>query len=255
MSAQIHYLTIGDLHGRNLWHEAVQQWLFLSDQRRVVFLGDYVDSRTLALASQLVNLHQVLALKKEFPDRVILLLGNHDAHYLWTDAPRGSGFSASAHAALFPVFQENAGLFQLAYEHDTPDGQRYLWTHAGVSNAWIETVPPLAVETDDDAQAFTLGDTLNYMADSGRLRQHLLAVGAPRGGHGPGGPLWADAQELKHPIVGFHQIVGHTALPEAKPLVAAGNATTSLVLCDYNDHADGLRKVGPEFFYQLSLEV
>ena len=246
-----HYLTIGDLHGRRTWYHAVTPWVLRSPDHVVIFLGDYVDSFTVPLVEQRDNLTEVLAFQQLYPEQVVLLLGNHDAHYLWPDAPRGSGFSVAGHAVLHPIFRENAACFRLAYQHDTPDGQHYLWTHAGVSNAWLEAVPPF----DAPVPVATLADALNLMSEAGRLRPHLLTVGGARGGQGAGGPLWADAQELTHPLPGYHQIVGHTALLAGEPLVVVGNETTSVALCDYNEHAPTDEVVGPEWFYQLTLEL
>jgi 3',5'-cyclic AMP phosphodiesterase CpdA len=250
-----HYLTIGDLHGRRTWYHAVTPWVTTSPDHLVVFLGDYCDSRTLSVAEQRDNLTEVLAFKRLYPTQVVLLLGNHDAHYLWADAPRGSGFSVAGHAALFPILRENEGLFQVAFQHDTPDGQHYLWTHAGISAPWLASVPPFACETGADGEPLVLADVLNYMADTGRMRGALLAMGSARGGRGSGGPLWADASELELPLQGYHQIVGHTALPDAWPLICPGDTATSAVFCDYNHHARSDVRVGAEWFYQITLEL
>jgi predicted MPP superfamily phosphohydrolase len=81
------HIAIGDLHGRDTWQQVNTK---LYD--KVIFLGDYVDSHTLSDLVILENLKKIIALKKRPPEKVVLLLGNHDAHYLHYPRFECSGF-------------------------------------------------------------------------------------------------------------------------------------------------------------------
>ncbi|MCC6010957.1 MAG: serine/threonine protein phosphatase [Desulfurococcaceae archaeon] len=70
------FVFIGDLHGDLMATRSVLRtvWSDLLDDCIVVFLGDYIDRGDY----QLETLALVLSLKSSFPDRVVLLRGNHE---------------------------------------------------------------------------------------------------------------------------------------------------------------------------------
>ena len=79
ISAQI--LVIPDIHGRTFWKEAVDEHPSLP----VVFLGDYLDPyarENITPEEALANFKDIIAFKKANMDRVTLLIGNHEIHYL-----------------------------------------------------------------------------------------------------------------------------------------------------------------------------
>lgn len=67
-------LVLGDTHGRTIWK-------FIIDKEapdKVVFLGDYVTTHEgISAGIQLNNLEDILTFKEDFPDKIILLRGNH----------------------------------------------------------------------------------------------------------------------------------------------------------------------------------
>ena len=74
-------LAIGDIHGRDSWKDIINDNVF----DKVVFLGDYFDSREeISGAKQLYNFKEILQFKKYNIDKVVLLVGNHEFHYLKT---------------------------------------------------------------------------------------------------------------------------------------------------------------------------
>jgi len=72
-------IVLGDTHGRSKWKEVLRKE---PDATKVVFLGDYFDSFDIPFEEQVENFTNILALKKEDPDKIVLLLGNHDFQYL-----------------------------------------------------------------------------------------------------------------------------------------------------------------------------
>ena len=100
-------LTLGDIHGRDKWmfhthgspHE-FNHWMTMVENGvpadaeefwkempytqydQIVFVGDYVDSFDISNVRILDNLKKILFFKKALPDKVVLLIGNHDIQYL-----------------------------------------------------------------------------------------------------------------------------------------------------------------------------
>ena len=71
-------IVLGDTHGRNIWKDIVAQ----EKADRVIFIGDYFDSYDLEPAIQQHNFKEIIEFKEKDECEVILLVGNHDYHYL-----------------------------------------------------------------------------------------------------------------------------------------------------------------------------
>ena len=79
ISAQI--LVIPDVHGRSFWKEAVDKHPTLP----IIFLGDYLDPYArehITPDEALANFKDIIAFKQANNERVTLLIGNHEIHYL-----------------------------------------------------------------------------------------------------------------------------------------------------------------------------
>ena len=77
-------IAIGDIHGRKNWKKIVEE----HPDDRIVFLGDYCDPYDqMRNFDVLNNLLDIIELKKKRKDDIILLLGNHDMHYIYDDFP------------------------------------------------------------------------------------------------------------------------------------------------------------------------
>ena len=217
-------ITISDLHGRNSWLH-----IDVGHYDKVIFLGDYTDSYDLTDAAILENLSQIIRLKHLYPDKVVLLIGNHDAQYLHFPHYRCSGFRSSMQPALSALFTEHKASFQIAYQVDS-----YLFTHAGVTNLWLAHVPKGDLNTKLELNLQALGqlaDAMNRMHQDRMLRTALFDVSYLRGGFDEaGGPLWADKRETSTDYLpGLHQIVGHTPVPE---FTTIGDETGSITYTD-----------------------
>ncbi|RYZ28542.1 MAG: hypothetical protein EOO10_09195 [Chitinophagaceae bacterium] len=123
-------IVLRDIHGRRVWMDVVNTQTF----DKVVFLGDYVDSFDVSSKDQLENLMDIVAFKKSCPEKVILLIGNHDYHYFPEVGDTGtSGYRANMAPSFGDVFDQNRNLFQMAYKEGT-----CLFTHAGFAPTWLE---------------------------------------------------------------------------------------------------------------------
>lgn len=222
----IEILSIGDVHGFDTWKKFgdIQNLLDnpklkVYDYDYYVFVGDYVDSFTKTNMEILDNLKEIIKLKKNHKDRVILLWGNHDIQYLTSYREHGcSGYRPEAYFDLHELFRKNRNLFQLAFQIDN-----YIWTHAGIHRGWYEYEFPY--------KSKNIADDLNKAFEENN--KSIFNVGYMRGGRNDvGGPLWADMQETsKKPLKGYHQIVGHTRINELKRVIKDDN--TSVTYIDY----------------------
>ncbi len=216
-------LTISDLHGRTSWKEAD-----FSAYDRVVFLGDYTDSFVVDDTTIFNNLSEIIQLKCRKPGKFILLIGNHDAQYLYFPHYRCAGFRAWAQPDLSRLFNKYETLFQVAHQES-----KYLFTHAGVTGKWLAR---LLKATGHDPQAVTpafgLAPLLNDLNGQPlRKRNILFEVGPVRGGMDScSGPVWADRSETCADFLpGFHQVVGHTPIND---ITTYGNEAGSITYTD-----------------------
>ena len=75
------WIVIPDVHGRKFWRDVVKG----NEDERIIFLGDYLDPYSeegITPEDAYNELLDIIAFKKEHPDNVTLLLGNHDLGYL-----------------------------------------------------------------------------------------------------------------------------------------------------------------------------
>ena len=97
-------IAIGDVHGLDLWRDVVEA----HPGCRVVFLGDYLDPYGYVHKGKLLdNLRAIIELKRNRPEDVVLLLGNHDLHYFCEDACVGTRFDMEIAEAASWMFLRN----------------------------------------------------------------------------------------------------------------------------------------------------
>ena len=77
-------VIIPDVHGRAFWREAVEA----RPEDEFIVVGDYRDpypKEGISDAEAFGGLQDIIDFKKQNPDRVTLLWGNHDLHYMYPD--------------------------------------------------------------------------------------------------------------------------------------------------------------------------
>lgn len=197
-------ITIPDLHGKNNWKH-----FNIEDYDKVVFLGDYVDSKEeVSDKKEIENLEEIIEFKLKHPDKVVLLLGNHDIHYLYYPLYRASSFNERIQNVLTALFKSHKDLFAYAFQMGN-----HLWTHAGVSNAWFRShISVFEKLTKKDTRS-EIASILNEMEL--HYLDALASSSPTRGGSAPyGGILWADKSEtVKDYLPLMHQYVGHSRVP------------------------------------------
>lgn len=209
MNETIKTLSIGDIHGLSVWKKALLGECYDMDNfDKIIFVGDYVDSFHISPVEQLANLNSIIEFKKAFPEKIILLLGNHDVQYMHFPKYRCSGFQAAIYPELHRIFNDNKNLFQLSYQIDNT-----IWTHAGIHRGWYNRYIKNIVENNPE---LTLSDILNDLYN--KEDNCIFTVGIERGGMDRiSGPLWIDRSLLwKKPISNYTQIVGHTRITDGR---------------------------------------
>lgn len=207
------HIFIGDLHGRDSWQE-----INIRKYDKIIFIGDYVDSFDLSDFAILENLKKVIAWKERHPEKVILLLGNHDIQYLHYPAHQCSGFRPTMQKGLTYLFNKHRQLFQVAYQIGET-----IATHAGITNAWYSELK--RVRGYDDFEG-NLADFINHIEKT-TSRYLRYATSLYRGGYSNGGPLWAGLKETSTDmLVGYQQVAGHTSVDDIMTIGYSNRSVT-----------------------------
>jgi hypothetical protein len=231
MSQTIKYLIVPDVHGRDFWREPVNKTLQETDAK-IVFLGDYVDpyygefydgdeDKWLVeginswenLSDYVVKtLTDIINLKKEYPDRIILLLGNHDCGYLIGTQICSCRHERWKHTQILDkLFYENRNIFQLAYE-DTINEKHYIFSHAGINKKYAWDCFQYNVNENNVVQLFNQAFKEENFGILESLKYYSHYRGSSRMDYGT--LVWADAREWlngTNEAYGF-SIVGHTQM-------------------------------------------
>ena len=208
-------LIIGDIHGRRFWKRPVEKYINKVD--KIVFLGDYFDAyqdEGIEYEWDIVlnNFNEIIELKRANPDKVVLLLGNHDMHYrneLFDEHTRSTRFDHAHENRLRHIFNdENKNLFQICYITEVGK-KKVIFSHAGITKFWL------------DRCEFKLDDTLeariNNLENDDKGVGKLAIIGNQRTwlGDKAGSILWCDLSEfLNDEGLGkeYFQVFGHTRI-------------------------------------------
>ena len=143
---QVHTLIIPDVHGRPFWKQAILEFPKKEFPKlKIVFLGDYLDpyenypgvieGEGWTRKETIENFKEIIEFAKK-DKRIHLLFGNHDMHY-WYNARYKSRVDNKNYDIIKDLFLKNFTLFNVAYD-ERIDGVKYLYTHAGVTNFWLQ---------------------------------------------------------------------------------------------------------------------
>lgn len=200
-------VACGDIHGWNSWKKIVSKE---SDADKIIFIGDYFDSRGHSPNRQIVNFKDILELKRSNPRKVVLLFGNHDFHYIKGINEHYDGYQFGYAHDIGEVIEQaiKENLVQMCFKHD-----RFLFTHAGLTKTWAKTylgsdageITDVTIQVINDLFKFTprvfkfrLGDNLSQTGDD--VCQS---------------PIWVrPASLLMDAFEGVTHVVGHTQVPK-----------------------------------------
>ena len=227
--------VIPDVHGKDFWKEAKEK---VDSLDKIIFLGDYLDAyldtyiyasiipfpdllekEQAARNKELNNFKEILEFKKAFPEKVTLLLGNHDIGY-WLD----KGCSRQARGEMYKtyksLFENNIDLFKIT-EYVELKNEKILFSHAGILRKWLKQIKAVLELDSVSIKSYIIDGLFNKLILKYKepvyrefLRWAFWQVGHSRGGLGGCGSIvWADSSEWKNEknIFGdIKQIFGHS---------------------------------------------
>ena len=235
------YLVIPDIHGRKFWRKVIANNINKVD--KIIFLGDYLDLYQNEIKENpelmeceyfgdsknlLKMLEDIVSLKKNEPNKYILLTGNHSDSYIWSKFNAASRTDYKNWEKYHKFFSENLEYFNLVWiENDV------IFSHAGISKGWAENFLYQYMKYDEGAELekdSLVFETARVLKDTQLkdFNNHYIKaisnISYYRGGDSYYGSCeWADLNEhidienSKDNIVpkgeeGIYQIFGHTQL-------------------------------------------
>lgn len=125
-------IAVGDIHGRETWKRVLEKE---KDYDHFVFVGDYFDAFPPMTPERIFEtFKEIMAFKAAYPDRVHMLIGNHDFQYM----PVSGG--TERYSGYNPITQLNLGdvgewwkWTQAAWQYED-----ILFTHAGLTKTWAD---------------------------------------------------------------------------------------------------------------------
>ena len=170
-------------------------------------------------------LNDIISLKKNEPDKYILLTGNHTDSYIWSKFKAATRTDYRHWEGYHKFFSENLNLFNLVWIEDN-----CIFSHAGISQGWanrvwksfeypeleFKSIMDVALAINDIPLLINFNNYVNIISDISRYRGGSSFYGSCE---------WADLREhidvnkSMTEIVpkgedGIYQIFGHTQLKE-----------------------------------------
>ena len=209
-------LQVGDVHGDKTPLELAKK--YVNEVDMVVFPGDYADSFHSKWNDQKPILMQILDFKRANPDKVKVLLGNHDVAYL-------IGEIVSGHQLIYAYdveeyLKRNKKEFAMVFVKDN-----WIFSHAGVSEEWM--VNKGLTSLDDINDHYYWGDYQIFGKNSME----------PYGNSTLEGCTWIRPSALlRSGVKGYNQAVGHTEInDEARIILKRGD---NFIVSEFDEPAD-----------------
>jgi hypothetical protein len=180
---------VPDVHQSIYWKKLLNINLDTID--KIVFLGDYFDCWENAWPYQGENFEAIIQFRKNAPDKIDVLFGNHDTSYLLNE--RCSGYQHHKAKHIKETIENSMQFMQAVSVYDD-----YIFSHAGVSYKWmscagIKDVCKINQLFKESPNFFRWVGPDNY------------------GNNANEGPLWIRPESLyRTSVKGYNQIVGHT---------------------------------------------
>jgi hypothetical protein len=204
-------ISVGDTHGRSTWKRILEKE---TEFDKWIFIGDYFDSHDNDCTpdKQISNFNEILEFKKANLDKVILLIGNHDYHYIRGIGETYSGYQSGHALSIGELIEKaiNDELIQMCYLHDN-----FFFSHAGLTKTWVKDVltPNNINPLVDEVMVNIINDFLKFQP-----RVFGFRMGdnfSQTGDDVTQGPIWVRPQSLvKDMVEEITCVVGHTQVRE-----------------------------------------
>jgi hypothetical protein len=191
-------IAIGDIHGRDFWRRFIHE---PADQ--LVFVGDYFDPYDVHISpeEEIRNFKAIVALKRERPDQIKLLIGNHDYHYLNGVGQQYSRYNELAAESFTRVLEDSIDVLQICYVY-----KDLVFNHAGLTKTWCGNN---GIDLNNLEQSISL-----KFASDRKSFGFVRGIGDTDGSDVRQSPIWVRPRQLLvDKLDGFKQVVGHTKQP------------------------------------------
>jgi hypothetical protein len=184
-------ICVPDIHQSTHWKKLLKIGLNTID--KIVFLGDYFDNWENEWPDQGENFESIIQFKKDDPDKIDILFGNHDTSYFLGE--RCSGYQPHKARNIKKMIENSVQFMRVISVYDN-----YIFSHAGVSSEWMRCAG--IKDINEINQLFK------------ERPAFFRWVGPdPYGNNTNEGPLWIRPPSLHITSVkGYNQIVGHTEI-------------------------------------------
>lgn len=190
-------VIFGDIHGH---YDSFYELYKKEDPDEVILLGDYVDSFTQTSQQCKECLVNLLDLRQEHiknKGNFIMLLGNHDFHYI-VGGERYSGFKTNTLSLCGEILTKAVITDKSIIPIYVDSVNNIIFSHAGITNTWM-TLHQLQLEDVNKIESFF---------DLSKFRFTGFNC---YGDHPSNGPIWVRPRSLFSDMYGdYRQIVGHT---------------------------------------------
>lgn len=189
------YIVLGDTHGRTVWKDIVAA----EDFDCLIFIGDYFDTHEDVSAEQQINnFLDIIEYKKTGGKEVVMLVGNHDYHYM-NVGENYSGFQYWAASQITEVLMNNINHLQMC---KVIGG--IIFSHAGITNTFLSSIgsPRENLET-------TLNDLFTYKPLAFKFNGTNIY-----GDDKTQSCIWVRPRSLANDSIDMVQIIGHTTQGE-----------------------------------------
>lgn len=194
-------IAIGDIHGRNVWEKIADE-----NFDYFIFIGDYFDPyEEIPIEEEIDNFQQIINFKRKFPEKVILLFGNHDFHYLNSTKQTYSRYNFDFHTLIDEVVQKamNEKLFQMCFQFE-----HYLFSHAGITKTWLKN---FGLQNDENLVE-NINNLLYENPQVFEFRQ--LKDSKSNGNNIYQSPIWVRPESLKKDALEkVVHVIGHSKKP------------------------------------------
>lgn len=200
-------IVIGDLHGKNIWEEILEKE---NDFDKAIFIGDYFDSFNIPFIEQYSNFKKIIEFKELNKKKVILLIANHDYHYIkFNPQPIYSGFQNNHFLQINELIEKNIKNKNLQMCYSIGE---YIFTHAGITKTWLKNVG-FKSKNYKDVSNF-INELFYNKPIQFRFNGHDMY-----GDDITQSPIWVRPRSLlSDKIDGFKQVVGHTRVSKIEEI-------------------------------------
>ena len=204
-------IVLGDTHGH---FDNVFDIINKENADVTILLGDYMDSFIIKPEAMASGMKKLLKKKRKLGDKLVLLMGNHDFHYIHP-MERYSGYNRATQVSCGDILKDafNKHEISVAYVDDV---NHVIYSHAGISSTWRkENYPdcPLDQLSSININCFRFSHArFGDMYGESRYQ----------------GPLWIRPRTLANDLLEYGddhekwtQVVGHTVSMSGKPVILA----------------------------------